>query len=134
MEIKGRLTKDAEIFTLPNTNTQVVNFSVAVNQDYTRRDGSKVSQAVFFNCAYWRSTDVAEQLLKGKPIELTGSLNPRMYKSPQGETKCSLDFRAAQIKFPVPLPKRQQQDAVITTTANIPVTGSATVDENDLPF
>lgn len=134
MEIKGRLTKDAEIFTLPNTDTQVVNFSLAVNQDYTRRDGSKVSQTVFFNCAYWRSADVAQQLSKGKFIELDGSLKPRLYQSTQGETKVSLDFRASQIKFPVPFPKREQETTGTIITPSFPVTGTATVAGSDLPF
>ncbi len=134
MEIKGRLTKDAEIFTLPNTNTQVVNFSVAVNQDYTRKDGSKVNQTVFFNCAYWRSADVAEQLSKGKFIELFGSLKPRLYKTDQGETKVSLDFRAARIKFPVPFPKRSQESTGNSSAPTFQPIGTATIAGNDLPF
>lgn len=57
--IVGRITKNAEIKTLAN-NRQVVNFSVAVNDYYKNKQGEKIDQTTFFNCAYWISSKIAE--------------------------------------------------------------------------
>ena len=51
MNIIGRLTRDAEVRTL-NNDKQVVNFSVASNESYKNKQGERVEQTTYFDCAY----------------------------------------------------------------------------------
>lgn len=46
MNIIGRLTKDAEVRTLPN-DKKVVNFSLAVNDSYKNKKGERVELTAF---------------------------------------------------------------------------------------
>jgi hypothetical protein len=38
---------------------KVVNFSLAINKSYRKKDGERVEQTTFFDCAYWISTKIA---------------------------------------------------------------------------
>ena len=71
MNITGRLTRNAEVRTLSNEK-QVVNFSVAVNDSYKNKQGERVEQTTYFDCAYWITANVARLLTKGTLVELTG--------------------------------------------------------------
>lgn len=71
MNIVGRLTENAQVQTLSN-GKQVVNFSVAVNDNYRNKAGENVQQTSFFDCAYWLSMGVAPYLTKGTLVELEG--------------------------------------------------------------
>lgn len=62
--IVGRITRNAEIRQTSN-NKQVVNFSVAINDSYTTKQGERIEQATFYNCSYWINTKIAEFLTKG---------------------------------------------------------------------
>lgn len=58
MDITGRLTWDAQVYTTPK-DKQVVNFSVAVNDRYRNKQGERIEQTTFFDCSYWLSSKVA---------------------------------------------------------------------------
>jgi single-strand DNA-binding protein len=98
MNIIGRLTKDAQISTLPG-DKQVVNFSVAVNDSYRNKQGERVKLTEYFNCAYWISTSVAKILTKGTLVELTGRVSTRAWIGGDGEAHAALNFHTSQIKF-----------------------------------
>ena len=98
MNIIGRLTRDAQISTLPN-DKQVVNFSVAVNDGYRNKQGDRVEQTEFFNCAYWISPKVAKVLTKGTLVELTGRVSANAWIGADGEPHAALNFHTSQIKF-----------------------------------
>jgi single-strand DNA-binding protein len=48
----GRITKDAAVKTT-KTDKQVVNFSIAVNDNYRPKGGDSKKIVRYFNCAYW---------------------------------------------------------------------------------
>ncbi|MBW7891576.1 MAG: single-stranded DNA-binding protein [Chitinophagaceae bacterium] len=98
MEIIGRLTRDAEVRTLDN-DKQVVNFSVAVNDSYRNKQGERVEQTTYFDCAYWISMGVAKSLTKGLLVELSGRVSARAWTGKDGEAKAALNFHVSQIKF-----------------------------------
>jgi single-strand DNA-binding protein len=98
MNIIGRVTKDAQVHTLSNEK-QVVNFSVAINDNYRNKQGDKVEQATFFDCAYWISPKIAPSLTKGTLVELTGRVSPRAWIGQDGEAKAGLNFHTSQIKL-----------------------------------
>ncbi len=98
MNIIGRLTRDAEVRTLPSEK-QVVNFSVATNDSYRNKEGEQVEQTTYFDCAYWISANVARLLTKGTLVELTGRVSTRAWVNKEGEAKAGLNFHTSQIKL-----------------------------------
>src|SRR5690348_512436 len=98
MNIIGRLTKDAQISTLPG-DKQVVNFSVAVNDSYRNKQGERVQLTEYFNCAYWISTNVAKVLTKGALVELTGRVSAQAWLNKEGKANAALHFHTSQIKL-----------------------------------
>jgi single-strand DNA-binding protein len=98
MNITGRLTKDAQVRTLPDSR-QVVNFSVAINESYKNKKGDRVEQTTFFECAYWISPRVAEWLTKGTVVELTGMVSARAWTGNDGEPRAGLNFNTSNIKL-----------------------------------
>lgn len=91
MNIIGRVTRDAQISTLPNEK-QIVNFSVAVNDSYHNKQGERVSLTEYFNCAYWISTKVAKALTKGTLVELNGRVSARAWIGGDGKHMLHLIF------------------------------------------
>ncbi|BDU25208.1 single-stranded DNA-binding protein [Flavobacterium sp. GSB-24] len=98
MNIIGRVTKDAVVRTLSNSK-QVVNFSVATSDRYRNKEGERVEQTTFFECAYWISPKVAGILTKGTLVELTGRVSARAWTGNNGEPRAGLNFNTSQIKL-----------------------------------
>ena len=48
VNIIGTLTRDCELKYLPS-GVAIASFSIAVNQDYKKQDGTKVEKVSFFN-------------------------------------------------------------------------------------
>lgn len=81
----GNLTRDAE--TKSVGENEVASFSIAVN-------GRKDGEVLFLDCDYWRPGQVAEWLVRGKTIAVTGSLKSRTYeKDGQKRTHIGLQVR-----------------------------------------
>ena len=130
MNITGRLTRDAEVRTLSNEK-QVVNFSVATNDSYRNKQGERVEQTTYFDCAYWISANVARLLTKGTLVELTGRVSTRAWVSKDGEARAGLNFHTSNIK----LHGGSRRTETIQATAqadNNKVTVQGT--DDDLPF
>lgn len=98
MNIIGRLTKDAEVRTTPSTK-QVVNFSVAINDNYRNKQGERINNATYFDCSYWVTPNVAGLLKKGTIVELAGKVSTRAWIGKDGEAHAALNFHTSQIKI-----------------------------------
>ncbi len=130
MNITGRLTRNAEVRTLSNEK-QVVNFSVAVNDSYRNKQGERVEQTTYFDCAYWISANVARLLTKGTLVELTGRVGTRAWVNKEGEARAGLNFHTSQIKLHGGSRKMEAVQATAQSESN-EFTVQAT--EDDLPF
>ncbi|MBF6643955.1 MULTISPECIES: single-stranded DNA-binding protein [Chryseobacterium] len=97
MNIIGRLTRDAEVRILSNEK-QVVNFSIATNENYRNKQGERIEQTTYFDCAYWISPKVAEFLTKGTLVELNGRVYTSAWLGKDGEPHAGLNFHTSQIK------------------------------------
>jgi single-strand DNA-binding protein len=83
LSIIGRLGDDAQIKDL-NSN-QVIEFSVAVSESYTDKQGTKQTKTTWFNCAKWgNQTAVAQYLKKGGQVFVSGKPNNRAYAKDDG--------------------------------------------------
>ncbi|SMP20272.1 single-stranded DNA-binding protein [Chryseobacterium profundimaris] len=125
MNIIGRLTRDAEVRTT-SQDKQVVNFSVAVGDSYRNKQGERIEQTTYFDCAYWLSANVARLLTKGTLVELTGRASVRAWISKDGEAKAGLNFHTSNSKLHG---SSKRTETVQATTG----TGNNKTEE-DLPF
>ena len=125
MNITGRLTRDAEVRTT-SQDKQVVNFSVATNESYKNKQGERIEQTTYFDCAYWLSAKVASLLTKGTLVELTGRVSTRAWTGNDGEPRAGLNFHTSQIKLHGGGKKSETAQAT-TSTNNSKA-------EDDLPF
>ncbi|MCX8524573.1 single-stranded DNA-binding protein [Chryseobacterium formosus] len=97
MNIIGRLTRDAQVCKLSNEK-HVVNFSIATNDSYRNKQGERVEQTTYFQCAYWISPKVANFLTKGTLVELSGRAYTSAWIGKDGEPHAGLNFHTSQIK------------------------------------
>lgn len=86
--LSGNLVKDPESKVLPN-GTTVVNFTIATNRKFTKKDGTVVEEVNFFPCEGWDSgaETIAKYFSKGSPILVEGTLkNDQWEKDGQKHT------------------------------------------------
>lgn len=124
----GRITKNATVATT-KSDKQVVNFSIAVNDNYKPKGSSEVKKIVrYLNCAYWLSAAIAKHLTKGTLVELNGRIHLNTYTNMEGKTVASLAMHVNNIKLHGS-PKGQGNKAA---AAAQPAAAAEPVD--DLPF
>ena len=131
MNIIGRLTGDAKVSTLQNSR-EVVNFSVAVNDSYKKKDGERVQLTEYFDCAYFLSPKVADSLTKGTLVEVTGRVSARAWLGRDGQPHASLNFHTSNIKFLDSAKKAERPE--IDLTAKGKDKKSSDGEHDDLPF
>ncbi|SEH47944.1 single-stranded DNA-binding protein [Chryseobacterium culicis] len=136
MNIIGRLTRDAEVRTLSNKK-QVVNFSIATNENYRNKQGERIEQTTFFDCSYWISSKVAELLTKGTLVEIIGRVYTRAWIGKDGEAHAGLNFHTSQIKLHSSN-KRTESNSTPSNISSDKEIGQPKSSENDkdddLPF
>ena len=129
MNIIGRITKNAEINTLTNSK-QVVNFSIAINDNYKNKQGERIEQTSYYNCSYWISPNVAKILTKGALVELSGRASSSAWIGKDGEIRSGLNFHTSNIKLHGG-GKRVTVENEIPQKDNNPFSDET---EDDLPF
>ena len=128
MEITGRLSSDAEVRKTKNSK-EVIGFTVVLNDYYKTKDGEKKEFSEFINCSYWLSTKIADNLLQGSIVTVTGRIYLNEYKGKGGEHHASLAFHANGIKI---IAKGGKKIETATKPATNAVPAETT--NEDLPF
>lgn len=84
----GRLVRDPEYRALSD-GTSVCNFTLAVDDDFKDKDGSKVTD--FVECTAWRKTAeyITRYQLKGALLAVTGRLKSRKWTDREGNKRTS---------------------------------------------
>jgi len=96
--LTGRLTANATVKEI-SEDKQVVNFSVAVNDNYKTKDGQKVESVRYFKCAYWASAAIAPFLKKGGLVELAGRIDLQVWNDMEGKAKGTLTMHINNIRL-----------------------------------
>ena len=97
--IMGRLTRDPEL-RYTQSQTPVASFSVAVERDFTPKDGSE-RQTDFIDCVAWRSTAefVSKYFQKGSMVAVSGRLQMRDWTDRDGNKRRSAEIVADNVYF-----------------------------------
>ena len=94
----GRLTANPELrFT--TSNNAVTTFSIAVNRNHTKEDGTKETD--FINIVVWnkRAENVKNYLDKGSKVGISGRLQVRKYQNERGENRYVTEVVADEVEF-----------------------------------
>ena len=100
--LTGRLTKDPELRTFPDSNNSVCNLRVAVNG---RRKNAQTNQwedqANFFDVTVWgqQGENCSRFLSKGRQIAVDGRLRHRQWTNEQGQNRSAVDIIADSVQF-----------------------------------
>ena len=80
----GNLTRDPELTTLPSGDS-VADFSIAINEYYTDKNGQKQERTDYIECkSYGRTADnIVKFFSKGRPIFIEGKLRQEKWVDKQ---------------------------------------------------
>ena len=97
--IMGRLTRDPEL-RRTGTGTAVASFTVAVDRDYSGRDGGE-KETDFIDCVAWRQTGefVSKYFTKGSMIVVSGRLQIRSWNDKDGNKRRTAEVVADNVYF-----------------------------------
>ena len=108
--INGRAVADSELrFT--SSGKAVASFRVACSESKKQDDGSwEDGDRLFVGVSVWGddAEAVAEKVLKGVPVVVTGRLFQREYEGRDGEKRTSLEIKFADVALPVKKPKGER--------------------------
>lgn len=126
MELTGRLTADAKVSEVKG-GKKVVNFSIAINDSYKPKDGERVEQTTYVDCAYWLNAKVGQYLKKGLLVQLYGRIGSRAWVNKDGDAQSSVTCNIAGLKF---------LGGSATSTSPKPGAskGKSSGEDDDLPF
>lgn len=98
VEIMGRFTADP-VLTMVNGATPVVNFSLAVQRDRKKEDGTR--DADFIDCSAWRTSAefVAKNFVKGQLAVVVGRIQTRKWLDMENETRYRTEVLVESIYF-----------------------------------
>lgn len=83
----GRLTKDPELRYIPGTGTAVSTFTLAVNRDFTKKDGTREADFIPIEVMGKAAEFCANYLRKGRLVACNGQLRIENYQTQTGEWK-----------------------------------------------
>ena len=97
--IMGRLTREPEL-RRTGTGTAVASFTVAVDRDFSGRDGGE-RETDFIDCVAWRQTGefVSKYFTKGSMIVVSGRLQIRNWTDKEGNKRRSAEVVADNCYF-----------------------------------
>ena len=99
--LMGNLTRDPELRTLPNSQTQVCDFSLAVNRRWKDAGGADRDEVLFIDCAAFGKTGqtIGESLTKGRPIHIEGRLKFEQWEQEDGQKRSKIRVVVEQFRF-----------------------------------
>ena len=127
--VMGRLTADPEL-RRTGTGIAVTSFTVAVDRDYSGKDGGE-KETDFIDCVAWRNTGefVEKYFTKGRMAVVSGRLQVRSYTDKDGNKRRIAEIIADSVYF---------GDSKNSNTGSIPAPAQSfapyDVSDSELPF
>ena len=99
--LMGHLTRDPELKALPNSDTQVCDFALAVNRRWKTSDGGDREEVLFIDCAAFGKIGetIAGSLTKGRPIHIEGRLRLEQWEQQDGQKRSKHRVVVEQFRF-----------------------------------
>ena len=99
--LMGNLTRDPELRNLPNSDTQVCDFALAVNRKWRDANGNEQEDVLFIDCTAFGRTGqtIGENLTKGRPIHIEGRLKFEQWEQEDGQRRSKIRVVVEQFRF-----------------------------------
>jgi single-strand DNA-binding protein len=92
----GRLTKDPELRYIPQSETAVANFTLAVDRPMAKEKTADFIRVV----AFGKTAELCERFLaKGRLVGVQGRIQTGSYKTQSGETRYTTEVYADRVEF-----------------------------------
>ena len=130
----GRLTSDPSLKYIPQSETAVANFTLAVDRPMAKEKTADFIRIV----AFGKTAELCERFLaKGRLVAIQGRIQTGSYKTKDGETRYTTDVYAERVEFlewgEKPEAKKKADDS-FEQTPGVPE-GFATLDDDEeIPF
>ena len=101
VQIIGSLGGTPDMKVLSDGKSQVVNFSVAVNERWKNRDGEPQERTTWLRVAAFNGIGqaCAEYLASGDAVYVEGRLQVREYEDKDGNARTSVEVVASKVRF-----------------------------------
>ena len=132
VNLVARIGKEIELKYLPS-GSAIASFSVAINQDYKKQDGTKVEKTSWFDITAFGKTaeNVNKYFNKGSMIGITGELEQQTWTAQDGSKRSKIIIKLQNFTFidrkqdnqqqaPAPAPQQQQVQVQYDETEEIP--------------
>lgn len=128
----GRLTRDPETRYIPQTETAVANFTLAVDRPMAKEKTADFIRIV----AFGKTAELCEKYLaKGRLVAIQGRIQTGSYTSKEGETRYTTDVYAERVEFLEWGDKAERsKGADKSEDMAVPDGFQAFDDEDDIPF
>jgi len=116
--LTGRLTRDPEL-RYTQSGDAVTSFSLAVDRDYTTKDGNRDTD--FFDIVAWRNTAlfVSKYFKKGRKVAIDGRLQSRLWEDKDGSKRKAVEVVASHVEFADGKPSDAEAEASPTENAEL---------------
>ena len=130
----GRLTRDIELRYIPGNGTPVGNFTIAVDREFTTKDGKKETD--FIDIQVWGKSaeNCANYIGKGSLVAVQGSIRVEKYEK-DGERRTFTKINANKVQFLES--KKDKKDEQFTPSFNpsgLNANDFEAITDNDIPF
>jgi single-strand DNA-binding protein len=133
----GRLTKDPEIRYIPESQSAVATFTIAVDRPMAKEKTADFIRITVFG----KTAENCERFLaKGRMVGIQGRLQTGSYKNKEGSTIYTTDVVAERVEFlewgekGTAEDRKRRADAGFRQTPGIPEGFQALEDDDDIPF
>lgn len=125
----GNVTRDAEVRHLEGGRS-VINFDIACSERWTDKSGTKQTKTYYIKCVMWRdSTTIAQYILKGVKLYLSGTPEVDTYINKEGKAVGSVKINVQDLEF---LSSAKKAEPTAQTTSNNE--SLVPTPDDDLPF
>lgn len=137
----GRLTKDPELRYMSNTGTPVATFQIAIDRDYTKKDGSKDTDFIPIEVIGKAAEFCANYISKGRLVAVQGSIRVDRYQTQSGENKTFTKVSARNVQALDSKNSNAASSGQVDNTSNnfepngqLDPNGFQAIDDDDIPF
>ena len=130
----GRLTKDPEGRIIPGSGTPVSNFTVAVDRNYTKKDGTKETDFIPVEVMGKSAEFCNNYLSKGRLVAIQGSIRVERYQTKDGENKIFTKVFSQNVQA---LDGKKNKNGDVTFEPhfdNLDPSGFQAIDDDSIPF
>lgn len=133
----GRLTKDPELRYISGTGTAVANFTIAINRDYKKKDGTQETDFIPVQIMGKAAEFCANYITKGRLVAIQGSIRVDRYETQTGENRTFTKVSSRSIK-PLDYVKNDNLNTDTSPsfepTEGLDPNGFTAIDDEDIPF